>query len=361
MKKLFIAIFSIAYSSLSAQFYSGPESVEFDYTNNRWLIGNTGTGDILARDGNGELSVFAENFSGSGPYGLEIVDGFLFACADGGKIFVFDLEGNEVIESPINLQAEFLNGITHDNIGNLYITDFNAQNIYKMDATTYEFSIIADGSALSSTPNGIIFDEENNRCIIVTWASNAKILALDLNTNEVTTLVNSTSLGYIDGIAKNSSGTYFLSSWTENAISTIDSEFSTTPVEIITDLDSPADIFYNIVSDTLAIPNSGNNTVDFIGFDAASNVVEYKNKIARILIYPNPSIGKSTVSFVLPTASRVQYVVADLAGRIIQKSFPIYKTKGEHQFEIDNLENGFYTLCLFVNDQKNVSKFQIGK
>jgi hypothetical protein len=359
MKKLFIAIFSIAYSSLSAQFYSGPESVEFDYTNNRWLIGNTGTGDILARDSNGELSVFAENFSGSGPYGLEIVNGFLFACADGGSIFVFDLEGNQVPESPIDLGASFLNGITHDNTGQLYITDFGNQSIYKMDATTYQFSIVADDADLNNTPNGIIFDEANNRCVIVTWASNAKILALDITTNNITTLVNSTSLGYIDGIAKNSSGTYFLSSWTENAISTIDNAFSTTPIEIITGLDSPADIFYNTVSDTLAIPNSGNNTVDFVGFEAASAVTEYKSNGTEIQIYPNPSFDKSMVRFVLPRASEVQYVVTDLSGRTIQTSQPVFKPKGEFQFEIENLDNGFYIFHLSVNNKKTQAKFQI--
>jgi hypothetical protein len=41
-------------------------------------------------------------------------------------------------------------------------------------------SIIASG--LVKTPNGIVYDAANNRCVYVTWGSNAPINAIDLST-----------------------------------------------------------------------------------------------------------------------------------------------------------------------------------
>ena len=43
-------------------------------------------------------------------------------------------------------------------------------------------------------------------------------------------------------------------------------------MNVATGMSSPADIYYNTNSDTLAIPNSGNNTVSFIGFSPIINV-----------------------------------------------------------------------------------------
>ena len=362
MKNLIVAIYLLASSSVSAQlFYSGPESVEFDYTNNRWLIGNTGTGDILARDVNGELSIFAEDFCSSGPYGLEIVNDLLYACGNDGSIFIFNLDGTQLVDSPIDLGADFLNGITHDDTGQLYITDFEGQSIYKMDAITYQFSIVANSIDLNSTPNGIIFDEENNRCIIVTWGSNAEILALDVATNTISTLVANTGLGNIDGITKNSAGTYFLSSWAENAISTIDNAFSTAPVQIIDSLDSPADIFYNTVSDTLAVPNSGNNTVDFFGFEPIVSVSEISKPASNLSIYPNPSDRNTNVKFTIKQSSKTKYTITDVLGKIALDGGESFLASGDHEIMIKNLETGFYFFNLFVENKLSTLKFQVIK
>ena len=51
-----------------AQTYSGPESAEFDYVNDRWLIANTTSHQVLARNNAGVLTVFATGLV-SGPYG----------------------------------------------------------------------------------------------------------------------------------------------------------------------------------------------------------------------------------------------------------------------------------------------------
>ena len=61
-----------------------------------------------------------------------------------------------------------------------------------------------------STPNGIVYDGENNRLIFVNWGSNAAIKAVDLSDNSVSTLTT-TTLGNCDGIDNDSYGNYYVS------------------------------------------------------------------------------------------------------------------------------------------------------
>jgi len=57
--------------------------------------------------------------------------------------------------------------LPHDNAGNLIVTDFTAKVIYKLNIAAETSSSIA--SNLVQSPNGIIFDEANNRCVFVNW------------------------------------------------------------------------------------------------------------------------------------------------------------------------------------------------
>ena len=149
-----------------AQTYSGPESAEYDYANNRWLISNTTSHQVLARNSAGVLTVFATGLV-SGPYGIEIVGDTLYCCS-GASVKGYSLATGANVFN-LNVGATFLNGMTHDNSGNLYATDFSAKKIFKINIATQAFSAVA--SSLVQSPNGIIFDEANNRCVFVNWGS----------------------------------------------------------------------------------------------------------------------------------------------------------------------------------------------
>jgi hypothetical protein len=207
IKLLLAPLFLLISYVVAAQSYAGPESVEFDYANNRWLVSNTQTHQVIARDSAGGLSIFATGL-GSGPYGIEIVGDTLFCCS-GASIKGFLLsDGSQVFN--INIGASFLNGITHDDAGNLIATDYSAKEIFKINIASQISSSIATG--LSIPPNGIIFDEYNNRCVFVNWGSSAPIKAIDLATNAITTLAT-TTLGSCDGIARDGNGNYYVSTW----------------------------------------------------------------------------------------------------------------------------------------------------
>lgn len=262
LNQLFTLLFTIlCFSNTYSQNYSGPESVDYYPANNCYYISNTSSSQILKRSPNGSLSVFVA--PPNAPYGLEIVDSILYACVGGG-IRAYNLNtGSQVFNQ--SLGATFLNGITHDNNGNLYITDFSAKKVYRMNRFTQKYNVFVNNTV--DTPNGIIYDSYDGitpRLVYACWNANAKVKAINLADSTQSTLVT-TSLTSIDGIAKGNGGFFYLASWTPDAITRYDSTFSTSSV-VVSGLSNPADIYYNLLTDTLAVPNAGNNTVTFHSF-----------------------------------------------------------------------------------------------
>ncbi|XQP84274.1 MAG: hypothetical protein ACOJUL_14855 [Candidatus Pollutiaquabacter aromativorans] len=260
MNRLYALLLAMLPLLAIGQSYNGPESAEFDYVNRRWLIGNTSSHQILSRDSLGNLSVLV-NSTTSGPYGIEIVGDTVFCCS-GGSIKGYLLSDGTPVYN-LNVGGSFLNGLTHDNAGNLFATDFSTKSIIRVHIASQTFAPVA--TSLPNTPNGIVFDGYNNRCVFVNWGSNAPIRAIDLATYAVTTVVT-TTLGSCDGITRDAIGRYYVSNWSGQSIVRFDSAFAAPPATVVSGLSNPADIFYNVVDDTLAIPNAGNNTVTFFGF-----------------------------------------------------------------------------------------------
>lgn len=295
------------------QSYSGPESVEFDYANRRWLIGNTVTHQILARDSTGVLSILVSN-TVNGPYGIEIVGDTVFCCS-AGAIKGYLLSNGSLVFN-VNLGGTFLNGLTHDASGNLITTDFSARRIYKLNISSQTYTTIATNTV--STPNGIVFDEANNRCVFVNWGSNAAIKAIDLSTNAVSTLL-STALSNCDGITRDGAGRYYISAWGTQSVLRYDSSFSAPPTTVAGSLSSPADIFYNVVDDTLGIPNSGNNTVRFVGFASTVGLNDPASQNA-IMAYPNPVRQGETVYLSAENTTIDRFTIYNSEGKLITRS-----------------------------------------
>ena len=60
-------------------------------------------------------------------------------------------------------------------------------------------------------------------------------------------------------------GNFLISAWSTNAIHRFNNDFSENEI-IVNGLSSPADIIYNQFNNVIVIPNSGNNTVDFVSY-----------------------------------------------------------------------------------------------
>lgn len=281
MKQLALYVLFLYSFTAAAQSYNGPESVDCDTLTGNWYISNTGSKKILRRTPAGVLQEFLSGFS-NGPYGIEVVGDRIYAC-DGNKIKGFALSDGAPVFN-ITTNASFLNGITHDAAGLLYATDFSGKKIYKINPADTTWNVFVPQT--TSTPNGIYYDQGQNRLVCVTWGSSAKMLGISLTDSTVTTL-KTTTLSNIDGIARDGAGRWYVASWGANAIHRIEADFSGTPQQVLSGLNHPADIYYNLQTDTLGIPNAGNNTVTFAGFAPVSAVREAL-RLPEMEIFPNP-------------------------------------------------------------------------
>jgi hypothetical protein len=358
MKKL-LTILSVALfsGSVAAQTYNSPESIEFDYANNRWLIANNSGNNILARSSaTGAVTLFAT--CSGGPHGIEIVNDTLYVCA-GGNLKLFNINTAASIAT-ISMGATFLNGITNDGTY-LYATDFTAKKIYRINIATRAFSIFVP--TLTKSPNGIIYDQPNNRCVFVNWGTSAPIMAMDITTGAVST-ITTTTLSNCDGIAKDGTGNYYVSSWGLNGISRFNNTFTGGPTTVVTGLSSPADIFYNTVTDTLGNPNSGalNNTT-YHYFGSATAIAETGKSGFKFNVTPNPVAERAELSYELSSDANVKIALFDVKGQLVQTIADEKQSKGGHKQSLDrsDLSAGNYLVKLMVNGSVETKKIVITK
>ncbi len=349
MKKILTLILVAVACHLEAQNLSGPESMDCDTLTNTWYVGNTVSHQILRRNQNETWESFISGLS-NGPHGIEVVGDRLYACA-GSQIKGYNLSDGAAVFT-VTTSATFLNGITHDDNGYLYATDFSSKRIYKINIATATASVFVP--PLTPKPNGIIFEKSENRLVLVTWGANAKIMAISLADSSVTTL-KTTTFSNIDGIAQDKAGRFYVAHWGGNAVHRFGHDFVQPPVSVVTGLSSPADIYYNHQTDTLGIPNSGNNTVKFVNFAPVSSIESLKN-IEELSLFPNPATD--FLSFQLDQTQLTQVQITDALGR----SVPCTARQNGDQWVLDVtlLDSGWYQVVAQGDGKVAMGRFLKG-
>lgn len=334
MKHLFTFLLIAAYSFSYAQSLQSIESVEYDPTQNRFLVSNSN--NIIARNSDGSLDFFG---SGAASFGMEVMGNTLFAIS-GSNIKGYDLTSEEEVMSANISGASFLNGLTNDGSENLYATDFSAQTIYKINVADFANPVVETLVANTmATPNGIVYDGDNNRLIFVTWGSNASVRAVDLTDNSLSTLTT-TPYSNIDGIDEDNEGSYYISYWSSGTrISKYDADFSNPPTTVaVSGLSSPADICYAKAIDTLAIPHSGNQ-LTFIGFNTTTNTEnDILDASLQLKVSPNPMTAQSQLSFYLEQTSQVNIQIFDQQARLLHQLLDGPQVAGQHLVPLAHLE-----------------------
>jgi hypothetical protein len=334
MKNIIALLLLFCGGLLQSQTYNGPESVVYDSAGKRYFISNNGANQILQRDSSGQLSVFSTSIS-SGPHGLEIANNTLYAC-DGGSVKGFSLStGAQVMN--ISTGGTFLNGICYDGGNFLYVSDFSAKRIYKINISTQSSSLYING--LAKSPNGIIFDGNNQRLIWVTWGTNAPIMQASLADSSASQL-KATTLGNCDGIVRDNNGNYYVSAWSTQSAHRFDSTFTAAPTVAVSGLSNPADIYYNTENDSLVSPNAGNNTVTFHYLGTASPTAVPLTTQSELRFYPNPAAD--FIQIENSTGEVLSIEIYDLTGR---KLLSFHSLSGDRpQVDISGLEKGLYAI-----------------
>ena len=354
MKKILFCVLALSASLSQAQSLTAIEGVEYDPTNQIFLVGNGNNVVRMHSDAvpQGTLGSAKSN------YGMEVMNGVLFSIV-GSAIKGYDVTTGAQVMTHTLSGASFLNGMASNGTDKLWVSDFSAKKIYELNVA----NLAAPSSSIvvantTSTPNGLTYDAANNRLVMVSWGANASIKAIDLATYTLS-VITTTNLGNCDGIDHDSYGNYYVSSWSPNAITKFSNDFTTTSTVTVTGgVSSAADICYAEEIDTLAIPCTGNNVVKFVGFNP-SFVTETAVSEFQAYGFPTEVKDMFTVGFDLPQPVDVNIRLFDVNGRlvneVINRTFP----QGDNQVVLTELpaESGIYFVQVWAGTHLSVVSF----
>ncbi|MFM7814392.1 MAG: SMP-30/gluconolactonase/LRE family protein [Flavobacteriales bacterium] len=355
--KAFSASVAISLSiSMIGQTLSSIESCEFDPISHRFLVSNGNSVAIVNSSG---TAIGSLPGSASAAYGMEVVNNRLFAI-NGAAVKVYDLTDGALIGTANISGASFLNGMASDGADRIWVTDFSAKKIHEIDFSDVANPVVTNVVANTSvTPNGICFDATNNRLVFVAWGSNASIRSVSLSDYSMTTLVANTGLGNLDGIDLDAYGNFYVASWSPNRITKYAAEFSSSSTITVTGgLNSPADIAYATEIDTLIIPNSGNQTVRFVGFSPAS-VMESNAQQDDLKVWPTLTSDWVHLGFELSQTSTVECAIYSSTGLLMETALKATYPSGSHQVltDVTGWAPGTYFAVLSVSGESRTAAF----
>ncbi|MCD4735984.1 MAG: T9SS type A sorting domain-containing protein, partial [Bacteroidales bacterium] len=193
--------------------------------------------------------------------GLDRMDSILYAgCREYGVkgCNLFTSENVLTIGIP---GATNINDITADNSGNLYVSYPPGDVVYKINIASEQFWVFAENSL--DFPNGIYFEEENNRLLLVSYRMNSTIQQISLADSTVS-LITDPGLHNLDGITRGNDGDYYVSSWYTNSVYKFDGAFENPPEVFSAHNGDPADIFFDKVNNVLAVPLFFTHQLEFV-------------------------------------------------------------------------------------------------
>jgi hypothetical protein len=345
--------------------YTSPESVTFDSVGNRYLVTNSG-GVIKQRSSNGTVTDFAP--SGSGTHGIRIYNGTAYVCAS-NRIKGFSLSNGVEVFNVQLTGASFLNGMGIDNAGIAYISDFTAQKIYKLNLNTQAWWIYV--TSPGGQPNGVYVDSPRNRLLVCFWGSNAAVKSVNLADSTITLLTN-TGYNNCDGIYADKFDNVYVSSWspTPSKILKYDINFANPVVVVLNSgLSNPADIFIAKSRDTLAVPNSGNNTVTFYNINSLLSIQQVNSTMPEDFKlhqnFPNPFNPVTKITFDIPSGDlkTTKLTIYDSSGKEIIELFKTELAPGSYavSFDASNYSSDVYFYTLQYGERTSTGKMILVK
>lgn len=354
--QLFLVIFILSISSNAQNLLNGPECVSYDSLNNRYIVSNYNDGNIIAIDSAGNQSYFKQR---SGHALGNCIAGNTFYTSIGNTILGLDLNSpnDTIMYLPITGTTQ-LDGMTTDDNNNLYVVASLQAKIYKVNLFTQQYSLFV-GAGISSRPQDIIYDRNNNRLLVCSWYNSSPIQAVDLNDSTVSTIVVTTT-GNCDGLALDGNGNYYFSTWLNNSVYYYDSTFTNPPILFSSGHNGPSNICFNNKDNIIAVPNFNSNSVDFIPIVPSS--VEEKNtsplKFNLDQNYPNPFNPSTIISWQSPVSGWQSLKVYNLLGNEVSVLINEYCPAGEYEIEFNagNLPSGVYFYQLKAGKYQETKK-----
>ncbi len=262
--------------------YDAPDQAVWHAPSKTWFVSNLGGGISLDRDNYGWITRTDEKGNITDPFwigkneGMHAPSGmiataeFLYVC-DRDGVHQINIVKQEITAFYPLPGGEFINDIAMASNGDLYISDFFGNKIYKLPADTRKAEVWLETDALQA-PDGLYMD--NDKLIVACWGvlSNpgtfdtskpGDLLSVDLKTKQITTLVK--NVGNLEGITK-AGKYYYITDWAAGKLLKVDAKMKTV-IDYISGLLNPTDPCFAPELNVIAFPQHGTNQVLFIDLD----------------------------------------------------------------------------------------------
>lgn len=269
---ILLIIFSESVSAFEVQGLKTPESFIADPSTGNYFISNINGGGHGGKDDDGFITkldkdgkvinlTFVDGKNKdiilNAPKGLDIIGNIIYV-SDIDFVRGFDKETGKLLHD-LDFKAfnpSSLNDLTHDSQGNLYVSDWIGNFIFKIETrNNHKVSVVAKGNTLGG-PNGLNIHPKTNKLINVTWES-GKVQEIDSSGN-IKILVEDKRFKTLDGIDFDNNGNMFVSSFTGGEVYKITPDLK---VDVfLKGLTSPADINIDKKNNLLLIPSFEGNS-----------------------------------------------------------------------------------------------------
>ena len=259
--------------------YDAPDQVIWHSKSQSWFVSNLGGGISLERDGYGWItrldsqgSVIDRRWvSGlDAPSGMISTDQKLYVCDRDGVVQI-DIESGKIDQTYLMPMAEFINDITMSSNGDLYVSDFFGNAIYRLPADSRKPELFVE---IDDSPDGLYMNED--RLIVVTWGKDVNrrtfetseygtVLAVDLQTKKVSAFSDRVGkIGNLEGITQSDTLDYYITDWMNGKLLKVSDQGVET---VLVGLKNPTDPDYSKELNVVAFPEHSANRVTFYALD----------------------------------------------------------------------------------------------
>ncbi len=248
-----------------------PESVIYDQKRDIYYVSNV-NGTPNVKDGKGSIS--AVSVEGkmlepawivglNAPKGMAIHNEKLYV-ADIDALLEIDIEKRLITNSFVVSDAKFLNDVTVDDKGNVYVSDMVMNRIHRL--SNGKFEIWLEGEILEN-PNGLHFEEDD--IMLGSWGKMTDGFATDvpghlkrisLKDKEISSVGDGSPLGNLDGVEGTEDTGFYVTDWMNGKLFLISRKGKVT--ELLDLNKGSADLEFIPEKSLILIPMMNDNTLN---------------------------------------------------------------------------------------------------
>jgi DNA-binding beta-propeller fold protein YncE len=133
IKSIIITLICLHNVSTYSQNFNNPESIVYDADRDRYIVSNKTGGYLSEINSDWEVSLMCKGCSSA--KGLYI-EGEKLYVATNKKVLIIDLNTDKIISSISIKEAQFLNDISSDKKGKIWVSDTFANKVFEIDTKT---------------------------------------------------------------------------------------------------------------------------------------------------------------------------------------------------------------------------------